>query len=75
MDNVIVNDVVVQDVIDEDGQIVSLADGYQTGIIEKVEIIILDFSLCFLYVLSFLVYFFDNLHTIRFCPVKCLHSY
>ena len=45
MDNVIVNDVVVQDVIDEDGQIVSLADGYQTGIIEKVEIIILDFSL------------------------------
>ena len=45
MDNVIVNDVVVQDVIDEDGHIVSLADGYQTGIIEKVEIIILDFSL------------------------------
>ena len=45
MDNVIVNDVVVQDVIDEDGQIVSLADGYPTGIIEKVEIIILDFSL------------------------------
>ena len=45
MDNVIVNDIVVQDVIDEDGQIVSLADGYQTGIIEKVEIIILDFSL------------------------------
>ena len=45
MGNVIVNDVVVQDVIDEDGQIVSLADGYQTGIIEKVEIIILDFSL------------------------------
>ena len=74
MDNVIVNDVVVQDVIDEDGHIVSLADGYHTGIIEKVEIIILDFSLG-LHVLNFLVYFFDNLHTIRFCPVNCLHFY
>ncbi len=46
MNNVIVNDVVVQDVINEDGQIVSLADEYQTGIIEKVEIIILDFFCC-----------------------------
>ena len=35
MDNVIMNDVVVQDVIDEDSQILHLADGYQTGIIDK----------------------------------------
>ncbi len=37
MDNVIMNDVVVQDVIDEDSQILTLADGYQTGIIDKEE--------------------------------------